>query len=102
MDKFLDFGSISIKKLTTLLFVTGTAGIFAAACLNGYSIFQTYTYETMVLQGEWYTGAEVNNLPLGIFCGMIYFTIGVLLWRLMCEIIYIVLIYFRSNTKQDE
>lgn len=101
MSKFLDFGCIGIKKLSILLFGIGTMGIFAAACINGYSIFLANTYETMIKQGDWYTAVEVNNLPLSILCGVLYFTIGTLFWRLLCEIIYIVLEYFKSNTNRE-
>lgn len=101
MKGFLKFGRISVKQLCSLLFWIGSVGILTASSMGGYHIYLTNTYQKVIRQGNWYTGVEANNLPLGLFCGILYFVIGVLTWRLICEIIYIILQYFQNNTKED-
>ena len=98
-DRFLDFGKLSVKKLMTLLFLIGTIGIFAAACARGYMVALTHTYfRTVSYGGGWFSSVEVNNWPLGFLAGVLYFVIGTLLWRLVCEMLYIILSYFKENT----
>jgi len=105
LNNFLSFGSISVRKLSLLFFWIGALVLLVIACAQGYVIYLTHTYHTTIRQTvdgvTWYTGAEVYNLPLGITYGVFFFIIGVLLWRLVCEVIYIVLSYFKSNTKED-
>ena len=99
LDRFLDFGKLSVKKLMTLLFLIGTIGIFAAACARGYMVALTHTYFRTVPQGGgWYTSVVVHNWPLGFLVGVLCFVIGTLLWRLVCEMLYIILSYFKEST----
>jgi hypothetical protein len=101
VSKFLTFGSISVEKLSKLIFGTGAIGILIAACIGGRNVYLTHAYDTLIKQGDWYTGAQVNNLPLGIAYGVVYFLLGTLSWRLICEIVYIILTYFKTNTKEN-
>jgi hypothetical protein len=101
INKFLDFGCLSVRKITTLLFWIGAVTLIIAAIMQGYGVYLTHTYQRTVSQGDgWFTSMEVNNHPLGITYGIIFFVLGILLWRLICEIIYIILNYFKSNTNE--
>ena len=102
MSDFLNFGKLSVKKLTELFWGIGTIAIFASAWAYGYSVYLANTRIVTIAQAGWYTGAEVNHLPLGIFAGVAYFVIGALLWRLVCEGIYIALSYFKENTRESD
>ena len=102
LGDFLDFGKLSLKKLMTLFWIIGTIAVLVASWTYGYGIYLANTRFITVSQGDgWYTGVEVNHLPLGIFAGLFYFVMGVLLWRLVCEAIYIVLNYFKENTRES-
>ena len=102
MSDFINFGKLSVKKLTGLFWGIGTIAVFAAAWTYGYGVYLANTRIIMVSQGGgWSTGMEVNHLPLGIFAGAVYFVIGALIWRLVCEGIYIVLNYFKENVRES-
>ena len=102
MNKLLDFGSMSIKMLTELFFWIGSVPILVNSILLGYIIALSTTWDRMVQTGDsvW-TGVESNNYPLGIFSGILAFILCVLLWRLICEVIYIILNFFKSNLKNN-
>lgn len=98
LDKLLEFGSLSVKRLCKALFVTGFIALLIKSFMFGYMVYQTNTYMKTIRDANFFTGVEVNNFPLGLFCGLAYLIIGTFLWRLICEIIYIVLRYFKNNT----
>lgn len=98
--RWLDFGSISIRKICTLLFWIGVAAHAVGASILGMGIAAATTMTVMVENAGWYTGEVVPNHPLGAIVGLLAFVLGVLLLRLLCEMLYIVLNFFQSNTKQ--
>lgn len=105
MDNFKDFlkrlftfGACSLEKICSILFITGSILWLMKAFNIGRMVYLTNTYTKMLKNGVFYTGIEVNNLPLALLVGLISFVIGALFWRLICEIIYIVLRYFKNNT----
>ena len=101
MENFFDFGRCSVKTLTKLLFWIGSVGIAAASCVVGYSVSTAHVWHrTVQIADGWWTGVTQNHWPLGVFAGVFCFVIGFLLWRLMCEMIYIILNYFKENTQK--
>lgn len=103
MKKWFAFGQVSLRQLCTVLLAAGLILLAVSAIGTGISVYASNTYFTMVQQGEWYTGVEVNNLPLGIAAGLLVFVVGGILWRICCEAVFIVLRYFQNNTgKKDE
>ena len=101
MKRFLEFGRCSVKMLASLFFWTGSLGIAVASWFVGYNVALTHVWHRTVQRadGLW-TGVVQNNLPLGIFVGLLCFIISILFWRLVCEAIFIVLNYFKENTQQ--
>jgi hypothetical protein len=103
MEKFLDFGSYGVKRLTELLFWAGSLGVAVASWFIGHGVSAANVWHRTVQQADgWWTGVAQNNWPLGIFVGLLCFVIGILFWRLVCEMIYIILNYFKENTKGKE
>ena len=103
MKNFLDFGRFNVRTLTEMLFWVGSFGIAIASWLVGYSVAVTNVWHRTVqyAEGRW-TGVVQNNWPLGLLAGLTFFIISFLFWRLICEMIYIVLNYFKENTPRKE
>ena len=100
-DRYLNIGSMTVERVTLLLFWVGEIMIITSAVVVGYIVylFTTYTKWTTRTEG-WRTGEEVQNLPLGIACGILVFVCGTLLVRLSCEIIHIVLRYLKRDQEK--
>lgn len=99
--RWLEFGSISVRKICNWLFWIGAAAQGVGACIIGMGVAATTTMTVMVENAGWYTGQVVPNNPLGATVGLLAFVLGVLLLRLLCEMLYIVLNFFQSNTKHE-
>lgn len=98
--KVFQIGEIPSKILITILFYTGFIPILYKSVLFGKTVYLTHTYQKTIKVGDWYTGEEVNNLPLGIFQGVILFLIAVVIWKVVCEIIFIVVRYFEKSINE--
>ena len=99
MKGFLDFGRCGVKTLVKLLFWIGALGIYAVSMFVGYTVSAAHVWHRMVQisDGRW-TSVAQNHWPLGFLTGFVCFVISFLLWRLVCEMLYIVLNYFKENT----
>ncbi|MDF2614538.1 MAG: hypothetical protein K0S71_2324 [Clostridia bacterium] len=103
-SKILDFGNIEIKFLCKILFFCSAVAVAIGAFRAGYITYISNTYEKALQtngQLKLYTVVEVNNLPLGILYGLLVFGIGLAVARIVCEIVYIILQFLKSNTKED-
>lgn len=106
---FFAFGRFSVGGLCRLVF-------WAAMLLNGLSavalgqlIYLTTTYERTITYPDalnpdmlWHSSEIAANLPGAIVGGLLVFVVGVFVWRLVCEVLFIVLRYFRNNTRAVE
>lgn len=94
--KIYQFGEISSKLLISLLFYTGIIPILYKSTAFGKSVYLHNTYETTIRVGDYYTGKEVNNQPLGVFAGVVFFLIAIIIWKIVCELIFIIIRYFEQ------
>ena len=102
VDKFLNFGKYNLNNLIGTLFWLGTLPQIFYACMMGNYVFRTNTVEKVIQQArDTYTIQEVNNLPLGVLAGIASFILGVILWRIFCEIVFIIVRYFKNNTNME-
>ena len=100
MRNLKTFGSMSVQRLCTLFFFIGSAGVVVTAIRLGYLISKVFPAERMVRQFDgWYTSTQSPNGLLGLLGGLLVLGLGLLLWRLVCEALFIVLTYFKNNTK---
>lgn len=100
MRNLKTFGSMSVQKLCTLFFIIGSAGVLFFAIRFGYFISTVFKYDRMFTQYDGtYTFILSNNPFVGMLAGFLALGLGLLLWRLICEALFIVLTYFKNNTK---
>lgn len=94
-------GRIEAVTLISILFYTGIIPIVFKSIGFGKNVFLNNTYQIIVKEGEWFTGKEVNNLSLGIFQGILHFIISIIIWKIVCEILLIILRYFEGKYIMD-
>jgi len=94
LKSLVNFGELKLNQIFTYLFIVGSAIIAFKSFFIGKAVYLTNFYIKGISYLEngqrWYTDREVNNLPLGIVSGVIYFIIALLLWKLVCELLYII------------
>jgi hypothetical protein len=94
---FLKFGNTGSYELVLVLFYIGIIPIAYKCIQFGKWVYLNNTYQITVKQGDWFTGKEVNHLPLGIFQGVILFIVSIIIWKIICEMLLIVLKYFERR-----
>lgn len=103
IKKLLQFGEAKLKTIITNLFCMGCVLIAYKAFIFGKEIYLANFYFKSikyVQNGQRiYTEREVNNLPLGIFGGVIYFIVILLIWKLVCELLYIIFERIKKDAK---
>lgn len=94
IKKIITFGEMSLKSIITFLYWIGCIPIIYKAYLWGKSIYLTSYYEKQIsyLQDgqKWFTSEMVNNLPLAILGFIIYLTVSFVVWKLICELLFII------------
>lgn len=106
-DKFLKFGEMGAIRIIRFFFWVGTALSAISSILFGKYLYMTNTYDkdiTFMQDGQkWYTSKPVNNLPLGIGGALVSFIISIIIWRVVCEILYMIIrcmeTYLEKNKK---
>ncbi|GKX29324.1 hypothetical protein SH1V18_18040 [Vallitalea longa] len=100
---FFAIGNMNCEKIIMHLFYIGIILLLYQSYKISYYVYTTYTYEKEVTYEKnteiFYTYVTTNNLILSIFTFIVSFFIILILWKLICEIIYKVIIYFTNNTK---
>ncbi len=100
------FGNITAKRALAILFYLGLAPFFISSILFGKYIYVTNQYTKDILYSEngiqIHTGAVVNNLPLGVFLGVVYFIFGVLIWKIICELLIIIFRCFETYVEKNK
>ena len=90
-------------EVLSLVYKVGMIPLLYKAYLFGRYLYLNNTYEkgfTFLQDGQtWFSSKPVNNAPLGIVGGIIFFIISIFIWKLGCELFLIMFRYFESNTK---
>lgn len=98
----MKFGQSNLNNLVSVLFWVGNIAVAILSFLIGNHIYHTNTYNKVVEQsGNFTRYQEVNNLPLAIFIGIIALIVGIILWKINCEFIFIIMRYFKTNINCD-
>ena len=84
-SKIFKFGQISSNTLITILFYTGLIPIIYQSFVFGKTVYLNNFIHTTVKVDGLYTGKVINNLPLGVFQGVIAFLILIIIWKVICE-----------------
>ena len=97
----VSFGKLKLGFAVSILFWFGNVPLIIGSYLFGkYIYLSSFIDKTVKLSNNMYTSEKVNNLPLGIFIGIIAFIAGIILWRIICEFIFIIVKYFKNNTNE--
>ena len=98
----LSFGKLKLSFAVSILFWFGNVPLIIGSYLFGkYIYLSSFIDRTIKLSNNMYSSEKVNNLPLGIFLGIIAFIAGIILWRIICEFIFIIVKYFKNNTNEQ-
>lgn len=98
-DKIFGFGHLSSRFLIALFFYTGIIPIVYQCVVFGKQVYATHFVETTVKEGDWYTGKTINDLPITIFQGTVAFLVSIVMWKVICELLLIVVRYFETKSK---
>lgn len=94
LRKYFAFGEMSLKRVILYLYGLGCLLIIYKAYRWGKSLYLTNFIEkdiNYIQNGErWYTSETVNNAPLGILGFFAYFLVFSFIWKLVCELLYII------------
>ncbi|HEY8421893.1 MAG TPA: DUF4282 domain-containing protein [Thermoclostridium sp.] len=92
------FGQYNLNTLVNVLFWIGNIPVAIYSYIIGNYIFNNSTYDRIISKsGNFTQYEEVNNLPLGVFAGVLAFIAGVIIWRIICEFIYVIVKNFQAD-----
>ncbi|MBH1939670.1 hypothetical protein I5677_02030 [Mobilitalea sibirica] len=90
----LTFGEMSLRSIIKYLYCAGCIVIAYIAFHWARAIYLTnfYDKEISYMEGKtrWYTTETVNNLPLSILGFIAYVIVALVIWKLICELLYII------------
>jgi len=99
MKKLITFGSCDLATLTQVLFWIGSIPLVIFSFLLGNHACHTNTYMKVVERsGDFSRSIEINNLPLGVVLGILAFVSGVIIWKIICEFMYIIIKYYKDHS----
>jgi hypothetical protein len=96
----------SIKALTTLFYI-GIVPILLQSILFGIIVSKNTTYDKnysyISEAGErWYTSSQVDNIPLGVFLGIVSCIVLIIGWKIICELLIIIFKWIELSTKKND
>ena len=99
MKKLNSFGSCDLGTLVQVLFWIGNLPLVIFSFFLGNHAYHTNTYMKIIERsGNSSRSIEVNNLPLGVVVGILAFASGIIIWRIICEFLYIIIKYYKDNS----
>lgn len=107
--KLFGIGETSAKRAVSSLFYVGLAIVSYRSIVFGRHLYLAYTYQKklQIFRDGVYTVTyrTVNHLPLGILGGIVFFVLSVVAWKILCELVYIIVrafeTYALSNGRED-
>ena len=100
------FGETTAKDVISALFFIGLLPLLYGSVLFGKYLYLNSMYSksiSFIRDGtQYYTPVEVNNLPLGIFGGLIFFILIVLVWKIVCELLIIIFRAIETYTHKNK
>ena len=99
------FGNITATKAIRILFYLSIVPFFISSIMFGKYIYLTSTYfkdiTFMENDQQMFTQTIVNNLPLAVFLASIYFVLGILIWKIICELLLIMFRCFETYVRKN-
>ena len=99
------FGNITATKAISILFYLSIVPFFISSIMFGKYIYLTSTYfkdiTFMENDQQMFTQTIVNNLPLAVFLASIYFVLGILIWKIICELLIIIFRCFETYVRKN-
>jgi len=103
LNKIFSLQKRAASEILSLMYKAGMIPLMYKSYLFGRYIYINNSYEkdfSFIQNGErLYSSKPVNNVPLGIIGGIILFIILVIIWKLICELLLIILEFFETNIK---
>lgn len=107
--RLLNIGDDTHKLLMQIIFYIGLIPIACVSWLQAssfYTLSRSFKEMTRIVNHTVQsTMVQVHNLPLAIIVGIIGFIAASILWRLICEVIYLILVLLKNLgdfLKKDE
>ena len=103
---FFEFGENTAKEIIRLLFYIGMIPIAFYAIVIGRMAALTFLAEKWVPSSYgMYTSVMETNYFLGFLTAVIVFIVGIILWKLFCELILLIFrsleVYIQKNSKAE-
>lgn len=100
-DKVFSFGKCTVQTITKLLYLFGCVPIFCFSyiVIRNYYLFNTTTKITKDIVNHSTLGnveVAVHNLPMAILIGVVTFLVLIVLWKIVCEILFLILDVLKS------
>jgi Na+/H+-translocating membrane pyrophosphatase len=100
-------GKTTSYKAITILFYVGIISILVKSILIGKitSVYTTYDKPIEFMRDGvmWHSSVRADNVPLGIFLGILSFIIFVVIWKVICELLIIIFrgfeVYIEKNQR---
>ncbi|MFT9493397.1 hypothetical protein [Anaerosolibacter sp.] len=101
-EKFLSLKKESALNLLQRLFYIGIITLFFSSIWIGkyIAILFPSQYQVPAAEPGWYTFETGPNVLRGIFMGACLFIISIAIWKIICQILLIILEAFESYTHQ--
>lgn len=100
-ENFFAIGKMSVKSIIKKLFYLGAVIIAGRSFIWGRYLFMNHKYHkeiSYIEKGqEWHSFKLVNNLPLALVGGIVYFFVILFIWKLICELLYIIFMRINNN-----
>lgn len=105
-NRFLTFGEQPVKEIVLILFCLGIVPLFISALYVGKIVSLSFFVETsMRYGGQAFIEREENKL-LGFFAGILFLGIGIVLWKVVCELVLLIFrgleVYIKKNDQVSE
>ncbi|MCX8131021.1 MAG: hypothetical protein N3I35_13100 [Clostridia bacterium] len=107
MKKIVSFGNLNLNELISRLFWCGNIPIAICSYIFMKHFLPINTVDkTMIQSNNEYSYASQYlileaNPKAAMFLLIICFVSSVVIWKVICEIIYIIVMYYKSNTKHS-
>ena len=103
---FFEFGEKTAKEIIRLLYFIGMVPIAFYAIVIGRIAALTFLTERWVPSSPGMYTAEIEtNYFLGFVTAVIVFIVGIILWKLFCELLLLIFksleVYIQNNSKAE-
>ena len=103
---FFKLGNTTAQEAISLLFYIGLLPVLYFSIVFGKYLYLTNMYSKDIWftkNGQkFYTSEQVNNLPLGIFGGLVFIIVTTIAWKVLCELLIIIFRAIETYTQKNK